>query len=149
MGVSARLAANGVFRPFGPLYIPFGEQGHSCIKGCLVRVAAQVSPLRIVSQLEIKGNSAIYLHSILNIFSHNCFLSSIVTTNGFFFFFLWVGRRIRGDVFKNTDSSTTSRTRLYRRRKGRVNSSASCLSAKIQSLLVLLLWLTETTGAEV
>lgn len=60
MGVSARLAANGVFRPFGPLYIPFGEQGHSCIKGCLVRVAAQVSPPRIVSQLEIKGNSAIY-----------------------------------------------------------------------------------------
>lgn len=92
MGVSARLAANGVFRPFGPLYIPFGEQGHSCIKGCLVRVAAQVSPLRIVSQLEIKGNSTIYLHSILNIFSHNCFLSSIVTTNGFFFFFCgWAG----------------------------------------------------------
>lgn len=60
VGVSARLAANGVFRPFGPLYIPFGEQGHSCIKGCLVRVAAQVSLLRIVSQLDIKGNSAIY-----------------------------------------------------------------------------------------
>lgn len=60
MGVSAPLAANGVFGPFGPLYIPFGEQGHSCIKGCLVRLAAQVSPLGIVSQLEITANPAIY-----------------------------------------------------------------------------------------
>lgn len=149
MGVSARLAANGVFRPFGPLYIPFGEQGHSCIKGCLVRVAAQVSLLRIVSQLEIKGNSAIYLHSILNIFFLIVSSRQLSQQMDFFFFRGRVGRRIRGDIFKNTDSSTTSRSRLYRRRTGRINSSASCLSVKIQSLLVLLLWLTETTGAEV
>lgn len=39
---------------FKPLYIPFGEKDHSCIKGYLVTVAIEVCPLRIATQLKIK-----------------------------------------------------------------------------------------------
>lgn len=79
IGGSVRAAiSKWCVRAFEPLYIPFGEQVHSCIKEYLVRVATEVSPLRIVSQLEIKNNAAIYFPPFFSIFP-NCFLSSVIT----------------------------------------------------------------------
>lgn len=78
IGGSVRAAiSKWCVRAFEPLYIPFGEQGHSCIKEYL-EFATEVSPLRIVSQFEIKNNAAIYFTPFFSI-CPNCLLSSVIT----------------------------------------------------------------------